>query len=134
LKLNGENNMGLSYGEIILGNPCFSDIMPMQVRALADTGDIMLCIPTHVSLQLKLETVETRDVTLVDGSEKSIPYVGPIQVTFKNRTSFGGALVMGDEVLLGAIQMEDMDLVVFPREQKIDVNPLSPNMASNQVK
>ena len=126
--------MGLSYGEIIIGNPRLQELEPMKVRALADTGAIMLCIPPHIALQLKLEAVETRDVTLADGSEKSIPYVGPIQVSFKNRTSFAGALVMGDEVLLGAIQMEDMDLVVFPREQRIDVNPLSPNMASNKVK
>ncbi len=38
---------------------------------------------------------------------------------------------MGDKVFLGAIQMEDMDLVVIPREQIIDVNPLSLNMAHN---
>jgi clan AA aspartic protease len=126
--------MSLSYGEIIIGNPRLSEIVPMKVRALADTYAIMLCIPPHIALQLKLETVENRDVTLADGKELSVPYVGPIQVSFKNRTSFAGALVMGDEVLLGAIQMEDMDLVVFPREQKIDVNPLSPNMANNKVK
>ncbi|MEK6745757.1 MAG: clan AA aspartic protease [Pseudomonadota bacterium] len=126
--------MGLSYGEIIIGNPRLPEIVPMKVSALADTGAIMLCIPPHIALQLKLETVESRDVTLADGKELSVPYVGPIQVSFKNRTSFSGALVMGDEVLLGAIQMEDMDLVVFPREQKIDVNPLSPNMANNKVK
>ena len=129
-----ENNMGLSYGDIIIGNPRYADITPITVKALADNGAIMLCIPQHVALQLKLETAEHRDVTLADGKEIKVPYVGPVQVTFKNRTSFAGALVMGDEVLLGAIQMEDMDLVVFAREQRIDVNPLSPNMAHNKVK
>ncbi|MEZ5692209.1 MAG: clan AA aspartic protease [Rickettsiales bacterium] len=126
--------MGLAYGEITIGNPRMPDLGSMKVRALADTGAIMLCIPQHIVTQLKLEAVENRDVTFADGREKSIPYVGPVQVSFGNRTSFAGALVMGDEVLLGAIQMEDMDLVVFPREQKIDVNPLSPNMANNKVK
>jgi hypothetical protein len=43
-----------------------------------------------------------------------VPYVGPIEVRFKNRVGFAGALVMGDQVLLGAIPMEDMDLVVIP--------------------
>ncbi len=126
--------MGLSYGDIIIGNPRYPELEPIKVRALADSGAIMLCIPQHLALQLKLETLENRDVTLADGKEYSVPYVGPVQVTFKNRGSFAGALVMGDEVLLGAIQMEDMDLVVFAREQKIDVNPLSPNMAHNKVK
>jgi hypothetical protein len=45
-----------------------------------------------------------------------------------------GALVLGNEVLLGAIPMEDMDLVVDPRKQSIDVNPASPNIASGIVK
>jgi len=42
-----------------------------------------------------------------------------------------GALVLGDEVLLGAIPMEDMDLVVNPRDRTVDV---SPNIASGIVK
>src|SRR2546430_8133531 len=38
----------------------------------------------------------------------------PIELRFKNRVGFVGALVMGDQVLLGAIPMEDMDLVIIP--------------------
>ena len=41
---------------------------------------------------------------------------------------------MGDEVLLGAIPMEAMDLVVMPRERRLAVNPYSPNYASAIVK
>ena len=36
---------------------------------------------------------------------------------------------MGDTVLLGAIAMEDMDLVISPKHQRIEVNPDSPNIA-----
>ena len=43
-------------------------------------------------------------------------------------------LVLGDEVLLGAIPMEEMDLVVDPRDRTVDVNPASPNIASGIVK
>jgi hypothetical protein len=35
-----------------------------------------------------------------------------------------------NQVLLGAIPMEDMDLVVKPASRAVDVNPDSPNMAS----
>jgi len=55
-------------------------------------------------------------------------------VKFDNRQSFAGAFVMGDEVLLGAIQMEDMDLVLNMRDQQITVNPASPNIATGIVK
>jgi hypothetical protein len=35
---------------------------------------------------------------------------------------------LGDEVLLGAVPMEDMDLVVSPSHRKVVVNPESPNI------
>jgi hypothetical protein len=63
-----------------------------------------------------------------------VPYVGPIETRFKNRVGLGGALVLGDQVLLGAIPMEDMDLVVIPRDRKVDVNPGSPNVACSIAK
>ncbi len=58
----------------------------------------------------------------------------PVELHFKNRTGFAGALVLGDQVLLGAIPMEDMDLVVIPRTRTVDINPQSPNFASAIVK
>jgi hypothetical protein len=60
--------------------------------------------------------------------------VGPIEIRFKNRVGFAGALVMGDQTLLGAIPLEDMDLVVAPKTRSIDINPASPNIASSIVK
>lgn len=63
-----------------------------------------------------------------------MPYVGPIELRFQNRIGFAGALVMGDQVLLGAIPMEDMDLVVVPKTREVIVNPLSPNMATSIAK
>jgi hypothetical protein len=73
-------------------------------------------------------------VTLADGSETLIPYVGPVSVRSANRRCFVGALVMGDEVLLGAIPMEDMDLVVSPMRREVTVNPASPNIPSSLAK
>ncbi len=73
-------------------------------------------------------------MTLADGSRKRVPYVGPIEVRFKNRVGFAGALVMGDQVLVGAIPMEDMDLVIIPKTRTLNVNPGSPNIASTITK
>ena len=120
--------------QLTLSNPRDPSIDPIEVPALADTGSEFLCIPEHVRLQLGLEIHETREVKLADGSYRSYPYVGPIIAHFKNRTGFLGALVLGDEVLLGAIPMEEMDLVVNPRDRTVDVNPFSPNIATGIVK
>lgn len=126
--------MGLVYTRLTLKNPRYSDLSPLEVDALADTGAVHLCIPAHVQIQLKLEAIDQKEVTLADGSRSLVPYVGPIQLHFKNRVGFAGALVMGDQVLLGAIPMEDMDLVVIPGSRSIDVNPGSPNVATSVAK
>jgi clan AA aspartic protease len=126
--------MGIVTAKLRLSNPREPSLAPVEVGALADTGSVFLCIPEHVCLQLELGVLQEREVKLADGSCVSVPYVGPVVVEFKNRTGVMGALVLGDEVLLGAIPMEDMDLVVNPRDRSVDVNPLSPNIASGIVK
>lgn len=93
-----------------------------------------LCIPEHVKIQLGLEEQDRKEVTIADGSKRLVPYVGPIEIRFKNRVGYAGALVMGDQVLLGAIPMEDMDLVVRPKSRAIDVNPENPNIACSIAK
>ncbi|HEV3270915.1 MAG TPA: hypothetical protein VGZ93_01920 [Candidatus Methylacidiphilales bacterium] len=113
-----------------LRNPRLPERKPVEVEALADTGSVYLVIPEHIRLQLSLEALQEKEVTLADGSRKKLPYVGPIETRFKNRAAFVGAIVMGDQVLLGAIPMEDMDLVVLPQDRRVDVNPLSPDIAS----
>ena len=126
--------MGLINAKLTLKNPRQPDLQPVEVTARADSGAVHLCIPTHVQIQLGLEEVMKKEVTLADGGKRLVPYVGPIELHFKNRVGFAGALVMGDEVLLGAIPMEDMDLVLIPKTRTLEVNPESPNVATSVVK
>ncbi len=126
--------MGLVYTDIELSNLLAPEMAPYQTKALADTWALHLCIPQHIALQLKLKQLEEREVTIADGSRHMVPYVGPVKVTFKNRNCFTGAMVLGEEVLLGAIPMEDMDLVVIPAQLKVTVNPQSPNIPSSVAK
>ena len=126
--------MGLVNGKLTLKNPRLPDLAPVDVDALADSGALHLCIPEHVQIQLKLDAIDSKEVTLADGSKRLVPYVGPIELRFKNRVGFAGALVMGDQVLLGAIPMEDMDLIIIPKTRTLEINPDSPNIASSTAK
>jgi len=126
--------MGLVSAKIILKNPSKLGLESIEVDALVDSGAVHLCIPEHIRIQLELDEIDKKEVTLADGSKKLIPYVGPIEIKFKNRVGFTGALVMGDQPLLGAIPMEDMDLVIIPGKKILDVNPDSPNIASSIAK
>ena len=126
--------MGLVNGKVLLKNPRLPALAPVEVVAFADSGAVHLCIPEHIQIQLKLEAIDNKEVTLADGSKRLVRYVGPIELRLKNRIGFAGALVMGDQVLLGAIPMEDMDLIIIPKTRTLDVNPDSPNIASSIVK
>jgi clan AA aspartic protease len=117
-----------------LSNPLNLGIEPIEVSAIADTNTLMLCIPEHIAIQLDLQTQSTREVSVADGRRLSVPYVGPLRVDFENRFCFVGALVLGDEILLGAVPMEDMDLIVQPSLRKVTVDPSSPNVPHARVK
>ncbi len=71
--------MGHVFAEIDLSNPRKSDLDSVRVKALVDTGALMLCIPEHITLQLKLETESTREASVADGRSMNVPYVGPVR-------------------------------------------------------
>jgi len=126
--------MGLVRAKIALRNPRERQLKALETDALVDTGSLHLCIPEHVALQLRLEELEKREVTTADGARRLCSYVGPLEVRFENRGCYTGAIVLGDEVLLGVVPMEDMDLVVSPSLRAVTVNPRSPNIPSSVVK
>lgn len=109
--------MGLSNAKVVLKNPRRPELAPIEVDALAEAGSVHLSIREHIRIQLELEKTGKKEVILADSTRKLVPYVGPIELRFKNRIGFAGALVRGDQVLVGAIPMEDMDLVITPKNQ-----------------
>ena len=126
--------MGLVNAKTVLKNPRRPDLEPVEVNALADSAAVHLCIPPHIQIQLELEEIDKKEVTLADGSRRLVPYVGPIELRFKKRVGFAGAIVIGDQTLLGAIPMEDMDLVIIPKTRTVEINPISPNIATSIAK
>jgi clan AA aspartic protease len=126
--------MGLIRASITLRNPKDSALSSIDAEALVDTGAMHLCVPEHIAVQLQLQEIYKREVTTADGRRQLCPYVGPVQIAFANRGCFTGTLVLGNDVLLGAVPMEDMDLVISPSRQKVEVNPESPNIPSSTAK
>ena len=86
--------MGFIHANIILSNPCEPDLTSVEAFALVDKEALFLCIPEHISIQLKLKEFEKREVTVADGSKKRCSYVEPIKINFSNRMCLTGALVL----------------------------------------
>ena len=133
-KDNSILKMGIIYAKILLKNPRKQRLEPIEIDSLVDSGSVHLCVPEHIRIQLELDEIDKKEAILADGSKQLVPYVGPIEIHFKNRIGFSGALVMGDQVLLGSIPMEDMDLVIIPKTRILDLNPNSPNIATSLAK
>jgi clan AA aspartic protease len=139
--------MGLVYADIRLANAGeiymaqLGYISPeavkrAEVHALVDTGAYMLSINETLRSQLNLLKVGEQLAELADGTQISLDIVGPIEVRFANRFTNVNAMVLpGDsEVLLGAIPMEDLDVLVDPKRQQLIVNPASPDIAKKSLK
>ena len=139
--------MGLIYADIELINAIDlglakrheigeEEVKRMHVNMLVDTGSVYMCINETVQEQLQLEVVEKRKGQLADGSVVEYDVVGPIEVRFKNRRCVVDAMVIpGDnELLLGAIPLEDMDVLINPYRRELVVNPDHPFYAQMKLK
>jgi len=139
--------MGLVYAEIQLINGedialarrnviDQDEIKRMWVTALVDTGSYMLAINESIQEQLQLPVQEQRKAQLANGQIVECDVVGPVELRFKNRQTTCRAMVLpGDsEVLLGAIPLEDMDVLIHPLRQELIVNPDHPYFAQMKMK
>jgi clan AA aspartic protease len=139
--------MGIIKAEIELVNPSDivlaesghlseNNIRKVEITALVDTGAYMLCINEEIQAQLGLRHMDVESLELADGSIIKAEVVGPVIINFKNRNTACRAVVLPgkSEPLLGVIPMEDMDVVIVPLKQTIDVNPAHPNMAQKILK
>lgn len=112
------------------------EVKRMHITALVDTGSYMLCINESIQEQLQLSVVEKRKAQLANGHIVECDVVAPVELRFKNRRSSCSAMVLpGDsEPLLGAIPLEDMDVLIHPLRQELIVNPEHPFFAQMKLK
>ena len=139
--------MGLVYADIELINADDlamarrhiigeEEIKRMRVNMLVDSGAYMMAINETIQEQLDLPFIEKRKNIMANGQIVEYDVVGPIMVKFKNRTASCNAVVLsGDnEPLLGAIPMEEMDVLIHPQRNELIVNPEHPYYAQLRLK
>lgn len=112
------------------------EIKRMWVKGLVDTGSYMLCINESVQAQLQFPVMEKRMGQLANGEIIECDVVSQVEVRFKNRRTICNAMILpGDsEVLIGAIPLEDMDVLIHPQRQELIVNPDHPYFAQMKLK
>jgi clan AA aspartic protease len=104
-------------------------VRSVEVEALADTGAIELCIPEEIAELLGVPITRTRRVTVADGRKLEVTVVGFLEIDVLGRGTLAEAIVLprGTRPLLGALQLEQLDLVVVPRTGEVIGNPAHPD-------
>jgi clan AA aspartic protease len=94
-----------------------TEVRQETLQAVVDTGAWTLVINEETRAKLGLKALGTDTVSLADG--KSIPctVAGPLEVVWKNRRASCDAVVLpgANDILLGSIPLEALDLIVNPR-------------------
>ena len=131
IKLINDDDISLSRRGAIAE----TDVRQMVVDALVDTGADRLVITESIKRQLGLQTKEKILVKLANSEIVECERVGPVDIVFKNRSTCCYALVLpsAQSVLLGAIPLEDMDLVVDLTNKQLTLPPDRPYIAMTEL-
>ena len=134
--LTGGKRMGYVYADIQLTNEddlafkrrgwaAEAEIRRVRTKALVDSGAYDLIINEEIQNQLNLPVLGKRTIKLADESLLDVDIVGPVEVRFEDRATTVRALLLPDteEVLLGAIPLEGLDVIIDPLRERLLVNP-----------
>jgi len=107
----------------------FAEVRTLEIEALVDTGATMLFLPADVVARLGIPYERMRKVRYADGHIGEVPWVGGVRLEVLGREMVCDALVgpPGTTPLLGQIQLEELDLIVDPKNRELCVNPASPD-------
>ncbi|AEF85181.1 conserved hypothetical protein [Treponema primitia ZAS-2] len=98
-----------------------TEIRQMTVRCVVDTGAGTLVISEAVQKELGLRTEHLHESTLANGENVVCKIAETVRVYWKDRymTCDPWVLPGASEVLLGAIPLENMDLMVDPKRLQL---------------
>ena len=97
------------------------EIRQIVVEAVVDTGAGTLIINEETRQKLGLSVKSKGYATLGDNSRVECQRAEPVEICWQNRSSICYPVVLQDseEILLGVIPLEDMDLMVDPVRQTL---------------
>jgi len=124
--------MGTTYAEITIKNSYDAgkareglieehEVRSVTVQAVVDTGTMSLVINEELQQKLGLKVLKIKSALVANGQRVACNETEPVEISWKDRGSSLNAVVIpgAKTVLLGAIPLEDMDLMVNPVTQEL---------------
>lgn len=105
------------------------DVRRETVRAVADTGAVMLAVPEDIVERLGVPIVDTITTIYADGRRGELPVTDTLRIRIGDREMGTECIVVpeGAEALVGVLVMERLDLIADPANQTLDPRPESPD-------
>ncbi len=133
-----QTEMGAVYTQVTITNSADEEMVnrgilaPRHLRqyqgqALVDTGAVMLVIPQKVAEQLGLRIRGQQLARFANGAEELVGVTESIIVECEGRKTADEALVVGDEILIGQVILEKLDLLPDCKNQRLIPNPANPD-------
>jgi predicted aspartyl protease len=126
--------MGVTYATIKVKR-FLSDEEPIELRVKVDTGATMLVIPWWVQERFSFPIIRKQSVKYADERREQRDVAAGVEIEVCCRKGVFSAVVEPKKEygLLGAIVMEELDLIVEPRELKLYPNPRSPDIPMAEI-
>lgn len=110
------------------------EIRSYEADALIDSGAVSSVIPQNVMAQLGLQVDGQRVAEYADGRNEVVDLTEPVTFEIMGRQTTEGAMVLGDEVLIGQSVLEVLDLWVDCDSRRIIPNPAHPDQPIVKIK
>ena len=126
--------MGVTY-VIIKVKRFLSDEEPIDLRVKVDSGATMMVIPGWMQEKYSFPIIRKQSVKYADERTGELDVAAGVEIEVCSRKGVFDAVVMPKKEygLLGAIIMEELDLILEPREFKLYPNPRSPDIPMAEI-
>ncbi|MGE0130896.1 MAG: clan AA aspartic protease [Blastocatellales bacterium] len=114
-------------------------LKPEQVRtytadALVDTGSVMPVLPIQVAQQLGLRFLGKTKAEYANGSQEVVDLTDAVSMEIEGRGAILQTMVLGTEVIIGQMVLEQMDYLVDCNNRRLIGNPAHPDQPVLKVK
>ena len=110
------------------------EVREYEADAVVDTGAVSLILPSFVVEQLGLQLVGKKNAELGNGSVVTVDVTEPVEVDIDGRRVTLEALMTGNEVLIGQMVLEAIDMQVDCMNQRLIPNPAHPDQPVLKLK
>ena len=110
-----------------LGHLADEQVHTYEAEALIDTGATRATLPPFVADQLGLVRLGRTEAQYADGRVEEGDTTEPFMVEIMGRQTGQVAMVLGTQILIGVTVLEELDLWVDCRQQRLHPNPAHPD-------